>query len=59
MKECPPHHFRIDSPSGPTSLGTCKHCGECKQFTNTAVEDRIPMWNDKTGHRGVAKGKKR
>ena len=28
------HHWRIDSPEGPTSRGVCKLCGEEKDFYN-------------------------
>ncbi|MDA0771062.1 MAG: hypothetical protein O2821_12710 [Chloroflexi bacterium] len=32
--QCPPHHFDIAIANGPYSLGTCRHCGETKQFQN-------------------------
>jgi len=28
------HHWVIESPSGPTSTGVCKHCGAVKEFNN-------------------------
>jgi ribosomal protein L37AE/L43A len=29
------HHFwNIEVANGPTSIGTCKHCGETKEFLN-------------------------
>jgi len=28
------HHWVIDPPSGPISYGTCKKCGETKEFVN-------------------------
>ena len=28
------HYFRIDPPSGPTSEGACKLCGETRTFKN-------------------------
>ncbi|MBI2965522.1 MAG: hypothetical protein HYY34_04880 [Chloroflexi bacterium] len=30
-----PHHWQIPSPNGPTSLGTCKTCGETREFRNS------------------------
>lgn len=32
------HHFLIERPMGPTSNGTCKHCGEERVFCNTIDE---------------------
>lgn len=29
------HHWNIESPSGPTSIGTCKVCGETREFRNS------------------------
>lgn len=29
------HHWQIASPNGPTSIGTCKLCGEQKEFRNS------------------------
>jgi hypothetical protein len=28
------HHWVIESPSGATSTGICKHCGSVKEFNN-------------------------
>lgn len=28
------HRWRIDEPTGPTSLGTCKICGQTREFKN-------------------------
>lgn len=28
------HHWVIESPEGPTSIGICKYCGATKEFTN-------------------------
>ena len=55
MKTCV-HHWLLESPSGPTIKGQCKKCR--MKRTWPASDDRIPMWNDKTGKRGVAKGRK-
>ena len=29
------HHWMIESPNGPTSLGVCKICGERSEFNNS------------------------
>ena len=28
------HHWRIESPAGEVSIGTCKHCGSTRSFAN-------------------------
>ena len=33
QKQCA-HHWIIDFPDGPTSIGTCKLCGATAEFTN-------------------------
>jgi hypothetical protein len=37
------HHWLIESPHGPTSLGTCKLCGAQKEFRNSACDW---LWED-------------
>ena len=32
-----PHHWVIDTPNGPTSVGTCKMCGEKQEFMNSLM----------------------
>ena len=32
------HHWVIESPHGATSLGTCKVCGEEREFQNSASD---------------------
>ncbi|SVB69389.1 uncharacterized protein METZ01_LOCUS222243 [marine metagenome] len=32
-----PHHWVIDTPNGPTSIGTCKMCGEKQEFVNSLM----------------------
>lgn len=32
---CPPHHFVIEPPDGPVSVGVCKRCGERREFRNS------------------------
>jgi hypothetical protein len=29
------HHWMIESPNGPTSMGVCKICGERSEFKNS------------------------
>ena len=29
------HHWMIESPNGPVSMGTCKICGETAEFKNS------------------------
>lgn len=33
------HHFLLESPDGPTSVGVCKRCGVQREFTNATPED--------------------
>jgi len=33
------HHWVLEIPSGPVSLGTCQRCGDTREFANT-VDDR-------------------
>jgi len=37
------HHWLIESPQGPTSMGICKLCGEQKEFRNSASD---LLWED-------------
>ena len=37
------HHWLIDSPQGPTSMGICKLCGAQKEFRNSTVD---LLWED-------------
>jgi hypothetical protein len=32
------HHWLIEAPHGPTSWGTCKHCGERREFSNASPD---------------------
>ena len=51
------HHWVIDSPSGPTSIGICKHCGAVKEFTNYLP---YSSWDDdRTGTHKKARRAKR
>lgn len=38
---CPPHHFIVDTPNGPTSKGKCKRCHTTRVFANTMHESRL------------------
>ena len=33
------HHWVIDAASGPVSRGTCKMCGEMREFQNSFVHN--------------------
>jgi hypothetical protein len=35
------HHWVIESPSGPVSAGTCRDCGEIREFKNSI---QITSW---------------
>lgn len=37
------HHWFIQSPEGPTSLGRCKHCGAEREFPNSGSDF---VWED-------------
>lgn len=37
------HHWLIESPHGPTSLGRCKLCGAQKEFRNSGCDW---LWED-------------
>ena len=37
------HHWLIESPHGPTSMGICKLCGAQKEFRNSASD---LLWED-------------
>ena len=37
------HHWLIESPQGPTSMGICKLCGARKEFRNSAADF---LWED-------------
>jgi hypothetical protein len=37
------HHWLIESPHGPTSMGICKLCGAQREFSNSATDF---LWED-------------
>ena len=41
------HHWLIESPNGPTSVGTCKVCGLIREFKNTI---QITSWESDGNH---------
>lgn len=40
------HHWRIESPRGSMSKGTCKRCGEIREFRNST---EAYVWDDDSG----------
>lgn len=40
------HHWKIDSPRGALSQGTCKRCGEVREFRNSTTDY---VWDDDSG----------
>ena len=41
------HHWVIESPNGPTSLGRCRTCGAEKEFKNSI---QITSWESEGSH---------
>ena len=41
------HHWLIESPNGPTSIGTCKVCGTVREFKNSI---QITSWESDGNH---------
>ena len=39
-KKCT-HHWMLESPNGPESPGTCKHCGTTKSFPNAQSPEEL------------------
>ncbi len=47
------HHWRIEPPQGPVSMGQCLRCGEEREFRNSAQES---VWdNDHSGDSGYGR----
>jgi hypothetical protein len=40
------HHWLIETPQGAVSRGRCKHCGEERDFRNSATDH---LWEDESG----------
>lgn len=47
------HHWAIESPNGPTSFGTCKRCGEHREFKNSI---QITSWESEGSHANRNRG---
>ena len=41
------HHWVIESPNGPTSVGRCRGCGERREFKNSI---QITSWESEGNH---------
>lgn len=61
---CPPHHWQIEPPLGPTSLGACEDCGVKREFSNrlalgdwTSIRDEAAEVALKRGEGGLDKAK--
>jgi len=54
------HHWVIESPDGPTSIGICKYCGAVKEFSNflpfSTWEDYGSKQNKRQRPQGDASG---
>tara|TARA_Y100000588_G_scaffold80086_1_gene83961 strand:+ start:986 stop:1210 length:225 start_codon:yes stop_codon:yes gene_type:complete len=48
------HFWVIESPSGPTSDGVCRHCGEAREFRNSLPMTRWEGEADKAKNRAAA-----
>ena len=48
------HHWVIDTPSGPVSIGNCKICGELREFPNWV--DNTPYWEEDVSLDQVSSG---
>ena len=44
---CQNHHWVIESPNGPTSVGQCRTCGEVREFKNSI---QITSWESEGSH---------
>ena len=47
------HHWIIESPNGPTSVGSCRICGEIREFKNSI---QITSWESEGSHIHRARG---
>ena len=47
------HHWIIESPNGPTSIGECRICGEVREFKNSI---QITSWESEGSHLHRAQG---
>ena len=49
MRHCC-HHWCIDTPQGPTSMGICIHCGDHQEFQNS-IDPNVFTLRPKTANR--------
>ena len=47
------HHWSIESPNGPTSYGTCRLCGENREFK---ISIQITSWESEGSHANRNRG---
>jgi hypothetical protein len=50
------HHWKIEAPNGATSRGTCKKCGEEREFANSTSES---IWDNDHGESGFNRYRRR
>ncbi|MGI8550186.1 MAG: hypothetical protein ACR2PL_05195 [Dehalococcoidia bacterium] len=50
------HHWKIAPPNGATSLGTCKVCGEEREFRNSSTDS---IWENESGESAFNRGRGR
>ena len=53
---CPPHHWLISSPTGPTCEGVCKHCGEFRLYSSSG-DDEGSLWASSMQAKRIKAGK--
>lgn len=51
MTQCA-HHYILEQPNGPLSLGTCKHCGAQKMHRNS--DGDVVAFGNQTAGSGTA-----
>ena len=50
------HHWKIAPPNGATSMGTCKLCGEEREFRNSSTDS---IWENDSSESGFNRGRGR
>jgi hypothetical protein len=51
------HHWRIEAPNGATSMGSCKLCGEVREFANSSSDSIWENENSDGGNRWRGRGR--
>jgi hypothetical protein len=51
------HHWRIASPNGSTSMGTCKICGAIREFSNSSTDSIWENDSSDSGNRWRGRGR--